>query len=72
MRWKTQSQSVLHEETDTCEDLLLKVKNIYITNALIISVHFDIPLINFKLLWTSVKMIPEKKPCNPNPYSTKH
>ena len=43
MRWKNQSESVLHEETDTCEDLLLKVQNLYIKNAIIISVYFDIP-----------------------------
>jgi len=43
MWWKNKSESVLHEETDTREDLSLKVQNIYIKNAIIISVHFDIP-----------------------------
>jgi len=59
--WKNKSEIVLHKETGICEDLSLKVQNIYITSAIIISVHFDIHLINLKLLWSSMKMIPKNR-----------
>jgi hypothetical protein len=51
---------VCYTITETCDDILLKVQNIYLINVIIISVYFDIPIINFKLMRTSVEMIPEE------------